>query len=125
MSTSSELLVEALQHVVYSGTDSLASKVVAATALVEAEAVGSEALKAAKDSIVYAKEARTFEFEELVDGNHFDTSGVLFGIGTGFTMNEYSNPSVSKAVHVQFSEDANNVSFTSISTPPACVAPPS
>ena len=124
MSTSSELLVEALQHVVYSGTDSLASKVVAATALVEAEAVGSEALKAV-GSEVYAKEARTFEFEELVDGNHFDTSGVLFGIGTGFTMNEYSNPSVSKAVHVQFSEDANNVSFTSISTPPACVAPPS
>ena len=64
------------------------------------------------DSLVDVKEERTLSFES-VEKDSFDENGVLFGLGTGFGVKEYENPSVSKAISISFSGDADNYYSTS------------
>ena len=70
------------------------------------------AIKTLCDSLLEAAEERVFSFESI-EKDSFDENGVLFGLGTIFGAKEYENPSVSKAISISFSGDADNYYSTS------------
>ena len=87
-----------------------ASGVAEAVKLVE-DADGS-AVKTLCESLLDEKEERVFTFDSILK-DEFDKNGILYGLGTGFGVKDYENPSVSKAISITFSGDADNYYSTS------------